>query len=61
MSWTALGLTGSGASAARPLSARCLPGRPFRPLYITFAERPDIMSLTIRLDPADNVVTATRT
>ena len=61
MGWMTLGLEGSGASAVRTLAARCLRGRSSRLLYITFAERPDIMSMTIRLDPADNVVTATRT
>ena len=34
---------------------------PSTPVRIIFAERSDTMSTTIRLDPEDNVVTATRT
>ena len=54
-------LGGTGAISVCKLTTTAAPVRSFRSVSILFAERPDTMSMTIRLDPADNVVTATWT
>ena len=54
-------LGGTVAISVCKLTTTAAPVRSFRSVSIPFAERPDTMSMTIRLDPADNVVTATRT
>ena len=54
-------LGGTVAISVCKLTTTAAPVRSFRSVCIPFAERPDTMSMTIRLDPADNVVTSTRT